>query len=153
MAKKDGAAAPKPPYHIAAETLRGDLRDLVLGFLKRAPKPWKQMRESEQRTAIREVETDCSDFLLEAVPAIQARNHAHVVCRVDKVTIDDRGTKLTISGAKSSDAVLDAAHLQGKLVVIIMADAQQHMGEQAPAEITRDQPDMLEAGSKLNVMP
>lgn len=131
MARKIGGAP-------QIETMRCDLRDALLEIIKTQQKPFAKLSKSEQSAVIHRCERAAADLVALAVPLIRSAGHAHFVCRVEKVSIDDKGAKLTIGGVSSvTGAHLDATRLQGRVVVLTEADAQPFMGqrvEQVPQE-------------------
>lgn len=144
MAKKSNGSA--TVYEFAEKTLRGDLRDAVLGIIKRLPKPWAKMGEAEQRAAIHEAESQATTIISSAVTLIAAQDRPHIACRVAKVTLDDKGAKLAIEGVPTTDdAAIDVARLQGKRIVLTEAAISLYLGERAPARPDPDQKELLQA--------
>ena len=129
-----------PEFPVARETIAGDIRDAFIAMVKRLPKPWAKMSEGEQRAAISQATTDAHNITAKAVEHIAAEDRPHIVCRVEKVTLDDKGEKLAIAGIPAQDdAAIDATRLQGRRVVLTLASPHAHMDERAPLRPEPDQ--------------
>lgn len=134
---------------MAIESLKGDVRDHLLERMKRLPKVWAKMSEGEQRLEISRVEQCADELIHKAVMLIAARERKHIMARVKKVTITDKGCELTFDGMPATDnAALNVALLQGKRVLLIDVSATEFLGERAPAKADPDQPDLLKGEAK-----
>lgn len=134
---------------MAAETLKGDFRSVLLEFIKHLPKPWAKSSEGEQKSLIARADQCSEEVIHKAVMLIAARERKHVTARVKKVSITDKGCELTFDGLPATDsAALNVALLQGKRVLLIDASATEFLGERAPAKADPDQPDLLKGDAK-----
>lgn len=139
--KKNGDAT---VYLLTERTLSGDLRDAMLEIIKRMKKPWQKMSEAEQRDTIDQVRVHSIGLVSDAVALIAAAERPAIVCRVEKVAIDDKGAKLSLAGisAVTGQSVI-AAHLQGKRIVLVEATTEAYEGERAPARPDPDQKELI----------
>jgi hypothetical protein len=145
MAKNGTGNGHDQHFEIAAKTLSGDLRDAFLTMIKQQKKPWEKLSEHEQRNVANGISTSCHEIVMRAVELIRAEGRPRVSCRVEKVTIDDKGTKLAIGGvAPTDDTIVDVAHMQGRRVVIIEVDHGPFVGERAPFKPQPDQRALIE---------
>jgi hypothetical protein len=70
----------EPITELAADTLRGGLRDAMLSWFKASPKPWAQMGEREQRD-IADSADSCARQLGQACQSIAAIERAVIVAQ------------------------------------------------------------------------
>ncbi len=137
-----------------AETLSGDLRDHLLDRLRNMPKLWQQMKEHEQRDYAHAVNDFCCTLIKRAVKLIEADERVTIEVNLDEVAFKPKGIVAKL-GLYAIDpdirhALVDA---QGKPILIVVADATKYLGEQAPARIDKQQPDLPLAdpgGSKID---
>jgi len=136
-------------FELAAATLSGDLRDAFLTMMKQQKKPWEKLSEHEQRNVASGIATSCHEIVMKAVELVRSEARPRVACRIEKLTIDDKGTKMTIGGVMPTDpAIMDVAHMQGRRVLIIEADHRDFVGERAPFKPQPDQRTLDEAADQ-----
>lgn len=137
MAKVKAKA--KDPAELAADTLKGDVRDVLLGHILALPKPWPQMSEQEQEDAIIRAERLADDLVRRAVDIAASKGLPHFVVQLGKFTVGD-----TIEGKFSAAFTFDnldgLAARKGLTVVLVPRDVSEFLGERAPAEPEKDQP-------------
>lgn len=126
--------------HIARETMTGDLRDLILDFLKNDKNPltWNLRGEQEQMDVIARVELAVNYAAERAVKLIAADGRKTITARLDKVVIKDDIQALLVLSKDNPDRhyVFDS---QGTPVLIVVADADEFTGERAPVAINPKQ--------------
>lgn len=138
-----------PVAELAADTLRGDVRDAFLSWFKATPKPWSEMSESEQR-----------DFADTADRA--ARNLVHQACRFiaanERVTIvatlveykEKDGVEAKLKLASKGEIVAALHEACGREVLIVTSGEEEFAGEAAPAQIDADQPELHGIGDEYD---
>lgn len=126
---------------MSSDTLKGDIRDVILDRLKAMPKPWTVMSENEQRDLIYGVESAAENLIRQAALLIAANGYPTIAGQVEQSTLkDDIKTVVRVSRSHPDrQALLDAA---GHSCLIVIADVAQFMGERAPAEPDKDQADL-----------
>src|SRR3954468_24089098 len=130
---------------LAVETLLGDLRDFILDRLRRdhSAVPWQMRPEADQRALVQATENAVRMTLHRAVALIGAGGAAAARGSVVKLAARD-GLQVVVSVAASDPqrhALMDAI---GSLCLLVLADADAHMGERAPVKTRPDQGDILE---------
>jgi hypothetical protein len=124
---------------LAAETLKGDVRDWYLDRVKQLQKPWQQMGEAEQRSLIYDAESAAADMVRKAVRILAAEGRKVIVAQLEQVTVKD-GIKAVVTLSKHDACRHELVDAQGKDVLIVVADAGDHMGEKAAAKPDAEEP-------------
>lgn len=118
--------------HLAAETLRGDVRDAVLGEFKHVEKPWSKQTEDQQQRLIDRA-TDIADKLVrQAVELIASRDLPALPIDVGKIVVDGPACKGTFECYADDENLLRIRHLQGAKAMFVLASPSAYQGEQAP---------------------
>jgi hypothetical protein len=130
-----------PLADMAADTLRGDVRDAMLSWFKATPKPWSQMGEAEQRDFVDTVERVSASILKQACQIIAANERPCMLATlVEYKAKDGLEAKLKLVGTGDN-----AAHLHeavGREVLVVTSGYEEVAGEAAPAEVDADQRDL-----------
>jgi hypothetical protein len=132
MAKGNGNGAQAPQFN--TETLRGDIRDMVLSEFKLLPKPWQQMNEEEQERLINRADDVAAKLVNTAVDLIAARELPALAITVAKFTVDGSQIKGTYTCNADDGALLLIRDLSDKRAIFVLADPASYAGEKAPAE-------------------
>lgn len=121
---------------MAADTLTGDVRDVLLQFIKweTAAKPWAQRSEDEQRKTLNRVSAVAGDVVRQVVKLVATHGMKAVPGALESVTVKD-GVKASLLLAKDGDAWVHAAKHQGNAITLILADFQQFDGQREAIEI------------------
>jgi hypothetical protein len=127
---------------IAQKTLTGDLRDIVLNILRTQLKPWKELKEAEQKSLAHDVSTRCENAAERAIELIAANGRKTLKGKLEQVTVKD-GLKAVISMSKADDLRHGLIDAQGSHVLLVVNDASIFKGQKAPAKIDKDQPDLI----------
>lgn len=127
----------------AKETLTGDLRDFILQRLRyeQSKLPWNKRSETEQLETVHQVEAAVRTAVGNAVELIASHGRAVIRATIETVTIKD-GIKATLSMSKFDENRHMLADAQGGTVLLVLADADEFVGEQGAVEIIPDQPTM-----------
>lgn len=130
-----------PLATMAADTLRGDVRDAMLSWFKATPKPWSQMSESDQRDFVGTVERVSASILKQACQIIAANERPCMMATlVEYKAKDGLEAKLKLVGTSDNAAHLHVA--VGREVLVVTSGYEDVAGEAAPAEIDADQRDL-----------
>lgn len=139
----DGAA-----FEPRLETLRGDLRDVMLSRVRTARKPWEKMTEAEQTDFANGLDLAAGDIIRRMVRLMTSFEWPHVAVMMGEVKIKgEKGieAKIACPNVEPNRSVLgDHA---GKHCMVLMVDSDTFMAERAPVDIRPDQPSLdLEDG-------
>lgn len=131
----------KAPAELAVETMKGDVRDVLLGHIRALPKPWPQMSEQEQEEAIIRAERLADTLVRDAVDLAASRGLPHFTVALGKFTVGDN-IDGKFSAPYSTELLDGLGARKGLTVVLVARDASEFLGERAPAEPAKDQPSM-----------
>lgn len=124
---------------LAADTLRGDVRDAMLSWFKATPKPWSAMSEAEQREFAERADGAARSLVKQACQIIAAAERPCIVASlVEYKEKDGVEAKLKLASTGANVAALHEAC--GREVLIVTSGYDEVSGEAAPAEIDADQP-------------
>jgi hypothetical protein len=125
----------------AADTLTGDMRDMFLAMLRfdQDKRPWCDRPEAKQREIIHHVDEHCRDIVTQAVTIIAAHGRRTIKAQIEQITVKD-GIKAVLSLSKFDQNRHNLIDAQGSTVLIVIADAEQFVGERAEVPIKPDQP-------------
>lgn len=127
-----------PTIDLAAETLRGDLRDALLSWFKAQPKAWPYMTEREQRDLANAADRATERMVREACGIIAAAERPCIVATLEQYSEKD-GLKIVCKAPGRREVVGALHEACGREVLIVTSGAEEHLGERGPAEITADQ--------------
>ncbi len=141
----DVGAADADIVTLAGKTLAGDLRDFVLDRLMNDhnPIPWQMRRENEQRDTIAAVESAVRVWVHRACTLIAAGGQQAARGSLVKLMAKD-GLQMQVNVSASDPlrhALMD--HV-GAPVLVILADADQFLGERSAVRVDKDQKDILD---------
>jgi hypothetical protein len=130
---QDNVEITQETQDFASETLKGDVRDWLLDRVKHIQKPWQQMSEQEQRDMIFAAEDAAGNLVRNAVRIIAAEGRKVITAQLEQVTVKD-GIKAVCTLSKHDPFRHELVDAQGKDVLIVVADASAHMGQQDDAK-------------------
>lgn len=126
---------------LASKTLLGDLRDALLSEIRAMPDAWRKMKEADQRKAALRIEDTCRDLIARGVAILASNNRVAITVNLDQINFKSKGTEAKVAflglSREMKHALTDA---QGGRVLIVIADAEQHMGARRPAQIDKQEP-------------
>lgn len=126
---------------LAAETLRGDLRDAVLEWFKGTPKAWHVMSEAEQKAFAGRADSFAAQLVREACSIIAAAERPTIVARlVEYKEKEGVEAKLKLPSTGETVAALHAAC--GQDVLLVTAGAENFGGQRGDAQIDADAPEL-----------
>lgn len=149
-AQDNPTAAPAQPraLDLKLETARGDVRDFLLSRLKDWKKPWAKMSEREQRDEAASCSLHAVDLLRELTTLFSGHEFPTVEVQVGKLGLKDNIITSEIRAARSDPNLLAIANAQASgPLVLVLASAQDYMGQRAPAAIMKDQPDLMDGAA------
>ena len=128
---------------LAAETLTGDLRDLILDTLRNEQdkRPWFERSEVQQREAASRIEQATHAWVRKAVELIAAGGRHTIKATIEQVVVKD-GIKAVLTMSKFDKLWHNLVDAQGSAVLIVVADSEEFEGERKPVEIRPDQPNL-----------
>lgn len=130
--------------NLASHTLTGDIRDFLLDRMKNFKKPWVSLSEDEQRAEIISSKEAAENLVKKAVAIIASEGRKVIVGHLQQVTVKDE-IKAVICIPKTDSCRHELIDSAGQAVLIVVADAEPFVGEQAPAEPMPQQGDLLAA--------
>lgn len=120
---------------IAAESLKGDVRDAILQMVKGLAKPWAKMTEWEQESAIRQCADIAGKLVHETVRITASRGFDHIPVSLGTFTVDaEKGIQSKFAMARTPDNLVAMGERLGSIVLLIPMDVHEFMGEKKPAE-------------------
>lgn len=147
MPKPDDGIDNEQLIELTADTLRGDVRDALLGWVKTTPKPWGAMNEEEQRDLADAADRFSGSLIKQACQHIAANERPCIVARLTEYGEKD-GVKAKLELPSKGEVVAALHEACGREVLLVTSGHEEFMGEAAPAEITADQPELQGLGAE-----
>lgn len=132
------------------ETLRGDLRDALLGRLRTMPKPWTVMSETEQQELIDGCVQMADNLVRKTVDMIASDGRKSITGTLEQYTEKDeiKAVLKFPSHAEHADVLHE---MVGGRVLLVGSDPSAYLGEKAEARPDPEQPEIFEEGDAENV--
>lgn len=127
---------------LAARTLRGDLRDRLLEFVRRQKQPWSLLNEEQQTGVVGEVTRIAGALVDGAVAIVASRDFPAIVAKVRDCKAAEKGIEAKLVLASHDPfrhALMDAV---GSPVQIVLADPAVFYGARGLAAIDPDEPEL-----------
>ncbi|NTG94231.1 hypothetical protein [Rhizobium rhizogenes] len=131
----------KSTEDLAAETLSGDLRDVMLTHIRSMETPWSKLSEQAQADKIYAITNATETIVRRAVAIIAAQGSEPVFGRIAKFTVKDE-IKAELVAASSVGNIEKVAENIGQPAIIIFANPDAFIGQKADAKPDKDQPDL-----------
>ena len=127
----------------AADTLKGDIRDRLIGLFKdEAKKPWPELNEREQTRVAARCEDIAERLIYRTIQIVHAEGAPSIRMVVGKVAFG-KGVSTNFTASKSEENRHLLADLaDGAEVVVVMENVHRYLGENGPAAIEPDQRQM-----------
>lgn len=138
-----------PLIDLAADTLRGDVRDSLLAWFKAAPKAWPFMGEREQRDLAEAADRYAGQMVKLACQIIAAGERPCIVAKLVEYKEKD-GVEAKLKLASKGDIVAALHEACGKEVLIVTSGAEEYLGEAGGAIIDADQPGIPGIGDEYD---
>lgn len=145
----DDAEVENPVINLASDTLRGDVRDSLLAWLKASPKPWSQMSEAEQRTQADAADRYADTLVREACKLIAANERPCIVATLVEYKEKD-GVEAKLKLPSRGEVVASLHEACGREVLVVTSGAEEFLGQAADAAIDKDQPEMRGIGEEYD---
>lgn len=131
----------KPVEELTAETLSGDLRDVMLTHIRSMETPWSKMSETAQSDKIYAISNATATIVRRAVAMIAAQGQEPMFGRIAKFTVKDEIKAELVAPSSVGNIEMIAENI-GQPAIIIFANPDQFIGERAAAKPDKDQPDL-----------
>jgi hypothetical protein len=132
----------KSTEDLAAETLSGDLRDVMLTHIRSMETPWSKLSEQAQRDKIYAITNATETIVRRAVSIVAAQGNEPMFARIAKFTVKDE-IKAELVASSSVSNIEKVAENIGQPAIVIFANPDAFMGQKAEAKPDKDQPDLL----------
>lgn len=126
---------------LAADTLRGDVRDALLSWVRNLPKNWSAMSEAEQRDVADAADRCARTLVKEACKLIAASERPCVVATLVEYK-EKEGIEAKLKFPSRGEVVAQLHEACGREVLVVASGAEEFLGEGGPPDIDPDQPDM-----------
>ncbi len=140
-ATSDTVSQAEAAVTLAAETLRGDIRDKILDDIARDMPCWTKLSEREQRKFIGRADSIAYQVVREATKLVAHQGFAHLTVSTGKWSVKD-GIKLEVNASSSVDDITKLAEHGSGSAVLVLAEASVFYGQRADALADKDQPEM-----------
>lgn len=138
-----------PLVEITAGTMRGDVRDALMAWIKARPKMWPLMSETEQRDAYNSADSFGWEICKQIAERIAAEERPTIVAKlVEYKEKDGIEAKLKLSATAENIVALHKAC--GLEVLLVASGIEQFSAEASPPDINPDQPIMDLGGEYEN---
>lgn len=121
----------------AMATIRGDLRDLVIGAMAAMTKPWKDLPEAEQVQLANMIDAHAANIVTRIAILTATAGRPTIMVTLDKLAIEERATGHFTVSKELAPALVPFTR---QIVAIVAVGPQQFMGERGPAQVQKDQP-------------
>ncbi len=133
--------ADKSLDEMTAETLSGDLRDVMLTHIRSMETPWSKLSEKAQADKIYAITNATETIVRRAVALIASHGNEPVFGRIAKFTVKDE-IKAELVASSSVANIEKVAENIGQPAIIIFANPEQFIGQKSEAKPDKDQPDL-----------
>lgn len=114
------------------ETLRGDIRDMILDEFKHIDGPWAKANEDEQQRRINRAGDIADNVVRQAIDLIAARGLPSLPIEVGKIEVDGATCKGRFECFADDENLLRMRHLQGHRAMFVLASPDRYLGEKEP---------------------
>jgi phosphoserine phosphatase len=138
-----GAEIEAPVIELTAETLRGDVRDSLLSFIKAQGKAWPYMNETERRDLATSLDRYSYEVLKQACRLIATAERPSIVGQLKEYREKD-GVEAKLKFGGTEEAVSALHKACGQEVLLVTSGFDLFTGEQdkAEAHVPPDQGDL-----------
>ena len=138
-----------PLIELAAETLRGDIRDSLLDWFKAQPKSWPFMSETEQRNLADAADRYSRELIKQACKIIAAGERPTIVAKLVEYKEKD-GVEAKLKLPSQGEVVAALHEACGREVLLVTSGAEDFMDEGGGPEIDADQPKFPNLGEEYD---
>ena len=127
--------------HLQAETLTGDIRDLLLTHIRSMETPWSKLSERQQQAKIDAITNGAETLVRAAVRLVAHQGFPHLTVSTGKWAVKD-GIKLEVVSSAAVDNITKLAEHGSGAAILVLAEASEFFGERQKAKAAKDQPDL-----------
>ena len=138
-----------PLIELAAETLRGDIRDSLLAWFKAAPKAWPYMDERSQRDLADAADRYSRQLIKDACKIIAAGERPCIVAKLVEYKEKD-GVEAKLKLPSKGEVVASLHEACGREVLLVTSGAEEYMEQAGDPEIDADQPKFPNIGEEYD---
>ncbi len=143
--KANGEARGKS-YKFAGETntMRGDIRDWMLGVLRGMDKPFAKLTENQQSDLIDRIDDEARHVVRGAFNAVVSKEMLMLEATVKGINVTG-GLKITLEASRTDSNLVAVLSIPPSGVVrLLTTQAGSLMGEREPAEADPDEPPLFD---------
>lgn len=126
---------------LQAETLSGDIRDMLLTHIRSMETPWSKLSEDQQRDRIEACATAGRDLVRKSVKLVAHRGFAHMPITLKDWTVKD-GIQLKVAAADTVEEITKLAEHRSGHALIVFASSSAFLGARSEPEPEPDQPEI-----------
>jgi hypothetical protein len=138
---EEGEAAESGRYEMEADTLSGDIRDVLLSHVRSMEVGWRFLSESQQRDKIYAMTSAATNLVRQAINIIATTEHPHITVAVGAVKID-KGVEIKLECPTSVDSITKLAEHGKRAAVLTLVDPETFFGEKDEAKPDPDQSEL-----------
>lgn len=129
MGARDSQDELKQTLQMTANTIGRDLLERLVLECRMLPDVWPKLTRQKQEDVIGRLRTSVESAVTMAVHLIASNNRTAVTATLDKLATGKNGIQASLLLSKTCPARYELLDAQGKEVLIIVADADDHMGD------------------------
>jgi hypothetical protein len=133
----------EPTYEIEAETLTGDVRDVLLTHMRSMEVGWRFLTEQQQRDKIEASERCAEQLVRSAFALVSQADFPHITVEIGAVKLDG-GMEIKLKCAGTVANVTRLAEHGRTAAILVLTDPQAFFGERDEAKPDKDQPSLLD---------
>ena len=136
------------PIEMASETLGRDLMQVALQEMRALPDAWPKLNEKKQTAVIERLRSAVERSVTIAVKLIAAGGNPTISGILESVAIKE-GIKATFKVSQFDPMRHELTDSQGKVCLIVVANAADHLGGTDEVKADPDQADLLDKGGEF----
>ncbi|SFS58340.1 hypothetical protein [Methylobacterium sp. yr668] len=129
------------PADFDAETLTGDLLDVLLTHVRSMETPWSKLPEWDQRDRIRAIEKCAEDLVRRSVHVIAHKGQPHLVVQTGKWSVGEL-IDLKVGASSSVENITKLAEHGNGSAILVLIEPGEFFGQRQEAKADPDQPAM-----------
>lgn len=131
---------------LAAATLKGDVREVLLHNFKNAKKPWPALSQDEQEQIVENFDNQAEELIRNICDVIASKGQESILVTLSGVASKDSDIVAKIKTKKTPESWAAMGAVDGYPVTLIINSADQYMGQRGPAETQPDQNALFDRG-------
>ncbi|TXN38968.1 hypothetical protein FV232_00995 [Methylobacterium sp. WL30] len=125
---------------LAAETLSGDVRDVLLTQVRGMQIPWSQLSEKDQQWRIEAIQKLAETVVRRAMTVVAHQGFTHLDVRIaTKGKFGDGGIELTANAPFTVDNMMRLAEHKGGSAILVLTEVGEFFGQRRAARAEPDQ--------------